>query len=42
MYVESIFQLCFVYKTAFINTLNGFLYNFKGFYLYIMDLNQYQ
>ena len=32
---------CFVCKTVFINILNGSLYNFDGFYLYIMDLNQF-
>lgn len=38
----KLFSNCFVYITVFTNILNGSLYNFEGFYLYIMDLNQYQ
>lgn len=38
----KLFPNCFVYKTVFINILNGSLYNFGSFYLYIMDLYQYQ
>ena len=38
-----LFSSCyFVCKTVFINILHHSLYNFDGFYLYIMDLNQYQ
>lgn len=35
----KLFSSCFVYKTVFINMLNGSLYNLESFYLYIMDLN---
>lgn len=39
----KLFSSCsLVCKSVFLNILNGSLYHFDSFYLYIVDLNQYQ